>query len=94
MRPWQLRWSLVGRLLLVLLLALYVGSYLLLSRQGYAEADLYHMKGFYYLPLENTDRWRYANYTCVWLFYPLNYVDQALGLGRPPGCEPLWGLSR
>jgi hypothetical protein len=77
----QKKWK---RLLLVfgaLLLSLYVGSYLALSRRGYAEADHFHMKGFYYCCQEDSDAWRLTNYG--WL-----------GFGRQPASEPLWGLSR
>ena len=78
-----------------LLFVLYVGSYYVLSRRGYAEADRYNMgKCFYYFTPENTDSWRFRNYTCVDLFSPLNAVDRALGFGRYPAGEPLWGLSR
>jgi hypothetical protein len=81
--------------LFALLLVLYVGSYYVLSRRGYAEADRYNMdKGFYYFTPENTDSWRVRNYACVDLFLPLNAVDRWLGFGRWPACEPLWGLSR
>jgi hypothetical protein len=80
--------------LFALLFVLYVGSYYVLSRRGYAEADRYNMKGFYYVTPENTDSWRLRNYTCVDLFLPLNAVDRWLGFGRCPACEPLWGLSR
>jgi hypothetical protein len=81
------------RLVIVSLLVLYFGSYLALSRRGYAEADRYKMKGFYYLTHEDSDAWRFKNYGCVYLFYPLNTIDRCLGTGRPPAAEPLWGLS-
>src|SRR4051794_14306942 len=81
-------------LALTLLLIAYVSSYLWLSRRGYAEADQHGMAGFYYLFPENTDAWRSKNYGCVLLFSPLNWVDRALGFGRFPASEPLWGLSR
>jgi hypothetical protein len=77
-----------------LLLALYVGSYLVLSRRGYAEAKLYGFKGFYYLTPENSDHWRHWNYSLVYLYAPANAVDRWLGTGRYPASEPLWGLSR
>ena len=77
------------------LLLLYVGSYAALSRRGYAEADQYNMKGgFYYFSPEDSDAWRWKNYGCVCLFRPINAVDRWLGFGRPPACEPLWGLSK
>jgi hypothetical protein len=84
------------RLLLVLgwfLLALYVGSYVALSRRGYAEADQYNMKGFYYFAPEESASWRFRNYACAYVFWPLNAVDRWLGLGRYPASEPLWRLS-
>jgi hypothetical protein len=80
-------------LLIGLLLAVYVGSYLWLSRRGYEEAERFNMCGFYYFTPEPTPEWRFKNYGCVRLFAPLNVLDCALGTGRPPGCEPLWGLS-
>ena len=85
------------RVLLVfgaLLLLLYVGSYVVLSRRGYAEADRYNMKGFYYFFPEDSDAWRLKNYGCVYLFWPLNVVDRWLGFGRCPSPEPFWGLSK
>ena len=79
--------------IVALLLGVYVASYMGLSRRGYAEADQYNMMGFYYFYPENSDAWRFKNYGCVFLFWPLNAVDRTLGFGRYPGCEPLWGLS-
>jgi hypothetical protein len=74
--------------------AIYLAAYLALSRRGYLEADRYDLRGFYYLPPENSARWRYLNYGCAYLFLPLNKFDCWLGTGRPPAAEPLWGLSR
>jgi hypothetical protein len=76
------------------LLVLYVGSYVVLSRRGYAEADQYNMKGFYYFFPEDSDAWRLQNYGCVYLFWPLNVIDRQLGWGRYPASEPLLGLSK
>ena len=85
-----------GPLLVIaaLLVVLYVGSYIALSRRGYAEADRWNMKGFSYFTPEDSEAWRWKNYGCVTLFRPLNAVDRWLGFGRPPACEPLWGLSK
>jgi hypothetical protein len=82
------------RLVVALLFGVYLGSYLWLSRRGYAEADRYHLKGFYYFFPEDSDTWRYKNYGCVYLFWPLNVIDRSLGFGRHPGKEPLRGLSK
>jgi hypothetical protein len=87
MDKWTRRILILGQLL-----AVYVGSYLVLSRHGYAQADRFNMKGFFYFP--PTPRWRSLNHACMHLYRPLNAVDQWLWSGRPPGCEPLWGLSR
>ena len=77
-----------------LLLVLYIASYVILSRRGYSEADKYNIKGFYYVFPENTAAWRAKNYGCAAFFWPLNIVDRAIGLGRYPASEPLWGLSK
>ena len=79
---------------LVLCLVVYLASYLLLSRRGYSEAAQYDMPGFYYFAPEDSDVWRYSNYGCVYLYWPLNVIDRSLGFGRHPASEPLWGLSR
>jgi hypothetical protein len=90
-------WKKRKRLLLVfvaLLLLLYVGSYVVLSRRGHAEADKYNIHGFYYVYPEDSRAWRLKNYGCVYLFWPLNVVDRWLGFGRYPASEPLWGFSK
>ena len=76
-----------------LLAALYISSYVVLSRRAYAEADRCGFEGFYYFLPENTAAWRVKNQGGMVLFYPLNLIDQWVGLGRPPACEPMWGLS-
>jgi hypothetical protein len=73
------------------LLLLYVGWYVGLSRRGYAEADARKFKGFYYLAPEDTDAWEYKNYGCAGVFWPLNIADRAIGFGREPASEPLVG---
>jgi hypothetical protein len=75
-------------------LLVYVSAYLGLSRRGYAEARQYIIQGFYYFTPRPTKTWRYCNYTCVYLFSPLNLIDRALGQGMCPAKEPLWGLSK
>jgi hypothetical protein len=81
-------------LLLLLLFALYVATYLVLSRRGYEESRKYHMQGFYYFSPENSDRWRFKNYGCAIVFWPLNAFDRVTGFGQYPAHEPLWGLSK
>jgi hypothetical protein len=86
----------IRRLLLLLggLLALDVGSYVGLSRRGYAEAEQWHQYCAYYVTPENSRGWRWRNHACVYLFRPLNAVDRWLGLERGSAVEPMWGLSR
>jgi hypothetical protein len=78
----------------LLLLAVYAGSYLWLSRRGYAQADQHNLSGFYYFFPVNTDAWWYKNYGCVCLFWPLNVIDRSLGFGRHPAREPFWGFGK
>ena len=89
----QKRWKRLLLVFSVVLLLSYVGTYAVLSRRGYADADQYNMKGFYYFFPEESDAWRRKNYGCVYLFSPINAVDRWLGSGRHPASEPLWGLS-
>jgi hypothetical protein len=76
----------------LVLMTAYVVAYLGLSRRGYAEADRYDLLGFYYLPAEDTDAWRFRNHACVVFFYPLNEIDQWLGFGRYPAYEPVFSI--
>lgn len=72
---------------------LYVTSYVALSRRGYAEMDRWNASGFYYFSPEDTDAWRFRNTACIHVFWPLNAIDRAIGVGRAPAHEPLWSLS-
>ncbi len=79
--------------LLCLLLA-YVGSYVVLSRRGMAWSEMHGCKGFYFFPPEESNSWRIKHYGCVCLYYPLNLIDNLLGLGTPMALsEPMWRLS-
>lgn len=77
----------------VLCVVIYVASYVMLSRRGYAEMEQNNFAGFYYIPAADTDMSRLENRVCACLFSPLNLIDQMLGCGRPPASEPLWNLS-
>ena len=79
--------------MLVVLLTAYISSYLVLSRRAFAQADAWDMEGFYFLPPENSDQWRFWNYTLARFYYPLILIDNWIGTGRPFGREPLWNLS-
>lgn len=71
----------------------YVGLYFALSRRGYAESDRYQSDGFFYFTLENDDTWAFRHIVCVYVFWPLNQLDCALGTGRSPSSIPLMDLS-
>jgi hypothetical protein len=76
------------------LFCLYVGSYLVLSREGFAYADRVRAKGFWFFEPRGTVVWRLSNYGCVYTYYPLIAIDCWLGTGRGPAAEPLMGLSK
>ena len=78
----------------VLLLLLSIGSCAALSRRGYAEAEQYHIHGFYYFSPEDSDAWRLKNYGCAYLFWPINAAERWLGLGRFPASEPLMSFVK
>ena len=79
--------------ILAVLLTIYISSYMVLSRRGFAQADEFHVSGFYFLTPEDTDEWRFWNSALVRFYYPLILIDDALGTGRGVGYEPLWELS-
>jgi hypothetical protein len=74
------------RLGFVLFLILYVSSYLVLSRIGYADAQKYSMKGFLYgggIPQKRSDL--KFHHLCRIIYAPLNSIDCMIGTGREPG---------
>jgi hypothetical protein len=73
-------------------LALYAGSYLVLSRQAFRRADADRTKGFYFCPPRDEAAYRLHRIGVV-VYYPLIALDNLLGTGRPPGKEPLWQLQ-
>jgi len=86
-----IRWIAAG--LLAALLIAYVSSYAILSRRGFAEADAAGWEGFYFYPPEDSDQWRFRNYTLVNFYYPLILIDNWIGTGRAIAAEPTWRLS-
>ena len=85
-RPIRKKWV---RFTLVLLLALYIGSYLLLSRRGFHISDEYGMKGFVFCPLRDPASFR-LHFACVVFYAPLIVVDNLVGTGRRPDLnEPM-----
>jgi hypothetical protein len=75
------------RIAVAALLALYAGSYSVLSRCGYTRDG-------YFFPPRDTRSWRILNYGCVVLYSPLILADCALGASKPPASEPLFGLGK
>jgi hypothetical protein len=68
-------------ILATVLLALYVGSYLILSRRGF-------IRDGYFFPPQETASWRVCNYRCVAFYSPLILIDNLLGTGkRPAACS-------
>jgi hypothetical protein len=89
------------RTLLILLavippLLAYVGSYYVLSRRGFREADRVGFKGFYFVsprpPWEGGGSER-ENIQRDRFYWPLIQLDWMLGTGRHPAAEPMWGVS-
>jgi hypothetical protein len=80
--------------IIVAQMLLYIGSYLVLSRQGFTQADAWNATGFWFFQPRDSDLWRVSNYGCVGIYYPLIVIDNWLGAGRWPAKEPLWGLSK
>lgn len=83
-----------ARIVLAAILLLYVGSYLVLSRHGFAQTDKLGAKGFWFFEPRDSGLWRLSNYGCVCIYFPLIVVDNCLGTGRWPAKEPLMGLSK
>jgi hypothetical protein len=85
------------KVILVLVMLLYVGSYLVLSRRGMADMEKYHLVGFFYVPTEKafeSEDWEAAHYRIATFYQPLNWIDCKLGTGRGHCRCILRGLSR
>ena len=84
-----------ARIVLAAVLLLYVGSYLVLSRQGFAQSDRWGVRdSFWFFEPRDSGLWRLSNYGCVCFYLPLIAADNCLGTGRWPAGEPLLGLSK
>jgi hypothetical protein len=82
-------------IILTCLLALYVGSYAVLSRRGFELSDQYGLKGsFWFLEPHPTAAWEATHFGCMVFYAPLIAVDYHLVGGRGPGNVPLFGLSK
>lgn len=76
-----------------ILVALYVGSYITISRQAFRYSDRFNIEGFYFIPPSNSSSYG-LNRKLVMFYYPLIVLDIAIGTGRVPACEPMHHLSR
>ena len=56
----------------------YVSSYLILFRRGFAQADEWNARVFYFVTPRNETTWR-MNWCLSVLYYPLIAIDSALG---------------
>jgi hypothetical protein len=83
----------ITRTALITLLVVYISSYLVLSRRGFAEADAWQAEGFYFLTPRDSAAWRFGNYSLVAIYSPLILIDIAIGTGRPIASEPMWSIS-
>jgi len=74
-------------------LVLYVASYAILSRKGYASADARGYEGFYFCE-PNSPRGETVHMLCSWVYWPLIYIDTFVGFGRCPAAIPMRELSK
>ena len=86
------RAQLVAVLVLVMV-AVYLGAYIALSRTGYADADRLGVEGFYYCTADGLPTRDRAHVICSVVFWPVNAVDRLLGFGRAPAALPLRNLE-
>ena len=77
----------------LIILLLYMTSYFVLSRRGYAEARRMDLDGFYYVTPENSQRWELLNGFCRVIYWPLNTIDCYTGYGWSPAADPLWDIE-
>jgi hypothetical protein len=71
----------------------YVGSYYILSRRGFREADQYGFKGFYFVTPVYGGASERANQQRFQFYWPLIQLDILLGTGRHPAADPMWGMA-
>lgn len=81
------------RTALIALLVVYVSSYLVLSRRGFAESDAWQAEGFYFLTPRDSAAWRFRNSSLVFIYTPLILIDNAIGTGRPVARSPMWNID-
>ncbi|HUG20462.1 MAG TPA: hypothetical protein VMM56_15855 [Planctomycetaceae bacterium] len=72
---------------------MYVSSYLVLSRRGFAEADAWQAEGFYFLTPRDSAAWRFGNSSLDFIYTPLILIDNTIGTGRPVARSPMWNMD-
>jgi hypothetical protein len=90
---WWLRWAAV----FCLLLAVYVGSYIYLSRRGMAEAAATGWRYFFYCPVADVVPYQnlpLQHRLALKVFDPINQLDHAWFGGGTPCHGITWGLGR
>jgi len=93
------KWRIV-RVLLLLAMALYVGSYFVLTRQSLAINRLWSLKGFYYVPCCDPDMLfqsptlRALNDGLKVFYRPIEWIDTNWFGGHGPGGYPMMSIGQ
>lgn len=77
----------------MLLIFVYVSSYVVASRRAFAKADEWQLKGVWFALPDDGQNWRVTHYALTALYFPLIAIDSAIGTGRPTTNEPTWSLA-
>ena len=78
--------------IVTVIFAMYVGSYLVLSRAGLSRGRRDCLGGFDYVEVTGS-RTSVLNRVLIGFYYPLWCIDCWLGTGRPLACDPMFELS-
>ena len=70
----------------------YISSYIVMSRLGFRRSDSINGVGFYFIDPCN-ERAAMLNKFFRVIYYPLVFLDNLLGTGRPLAKDPIWELS-
>lgn len=77
---------------MIIVLCFYVSSYIVMSRLGFRRSDSINGVGFYFIDPCN-ERAAMLNKFFRVIYYPLVFLDNLLGTGRPLATDPIWELS-
>jgi hypothetical protein len=78
--------------ILTIIISIYTGSYLVLSRAGFSRGKRDGIGGFSYVEV-SSQHTSVLNRVLIGFYYPLWCIDRWLGTGRPLACDPLLELS-